>query len=55
MGNPCCPSCGRVMRLKLLATPKATAQSSSGRAKYYVCERCKLKFKAGEEVIRRRK
>jgi len=47
--NPFCPKCKVAMTLKNLVTyPRVSA---AGRAKHWVCSKCKRKFRAGGQII----
>ena len=63
MGNPFCPNCGNMLRLKWLHVKKSMPNEIGGYSRFWVCEQCrnamlrglrdvKWKWKAGSEVIR---
>lgn len=50
--NPSCPNCKQIMVSKWRKT--TVGDKKEGRAKFWVCKPCKIQFKIGAEVIRRK-
>ena len=47
-----CPNCGKLMKAKWRKT--VVGEKDEGRAKFWVCKPCDIRFKIGGEVIRRK-
>lgn len=50
--NPSCPNCKRIMVAKWRKT--IIGEKNEGRAKFWVCKPCELRFKIGAQVISKR-
>jgi DNA-directed RNA polymerase subunit M/transcription elongation factor TFIIS len=52
MGNPNCSNCNRMMLAKWRKTN--VGEKGEGLAKFWVCNKCDIRFKIGAEVIRKK-